>query len=335
MADQAPLWISETDVVSVMDMTQAMAALEKGLSAEAAGRAQNMTKTHLRWGDGSTLHAIGASFAEDGFTGTKTWAHTKGGAAPLLVLFDAENGSLKAVIEAFALGQMRTAGVSGLATKLLAEEQAKDFAIIGSGKQALTQVAAILAVRPISQLRVYSRDEGRRKQFAYRVEQEFQIEVVVANSVAQAVDGVSIITLVTRATEPVIDAKMIRRGAHINAVGAIEPTRAEIDQGVLHRCTRIVVDNIPQAQKLSSELKEFLGSSEGEGWKKVQSLANSLAAKQARTDDDDLTLLKSLGMGISDLALGIEVYRRSVVNGLGQRLPERRRVEPRLSIHGR
>ena len=157
--------------------------------------------------------------------------------------------------------------------------------------------------------------------------------MVVANSVAQAVEGVSIITLVTRATEPIVNGKMVRRGAHINAVGAIEPSRAEIHQDVLGRCTRIIVDNIPQAQKLSRELKEFLGSPEQEGWNRVTSLANLLAADPARESDDDVTLLKSLGMGISDLALGIEVYRLSVVNGLGSHLPQSQRAEPRLSIN--
>jgi ornithine cyclodeaminase/alanine dehydrogenase-like protein (mu-crystallin family) len=333
MSNQAPLWISEADVVSVMDMKQAISALEKGLRAEAEGQAQNMLKTHIAWGDGSTLHAIGASFAKDGFAGTKTWAHTKGGAAPLLILFDSENGSVKAIIEAFALGQMRTASVSGLATKLLAEQDASDFAIIGTGKQALIQVAAVLAVRPISRIRVYSRNEDRRKEFASRVEKEFQIEVIAANSVAGAVEGVSTITLVTRAKDPVISGKMIRRGAHINAVGAIEPSRAEIDQDVLERCTRIVVDNVPQAQKLSRELNEFLGSPEREGWNRVTSLANLIAANRVREFDDDITLLKSLGMGISDLALGIEVYRLSVVKGLGRCLPDRQRAEPRLSIN--
>src|SRR6266852_6939077 len=112
-----PIWISEQDVVSMMDIAEAIQALEKGLLAEAAGEASNMVKTHAEWGKGSTLHAIGAVFPQAGFAGTKTWAHTEGGATPLLILFDSNNGALKAVIEAFALGQMRTASASGVASK--------------------------------------------------------------------------------------------------------------------------------------------------------------------------------------------------------------------------
>src|SRR5207253_11378445 len=101
-AMSSPLWISEAEVVAMMDVGEAIVALEKGLLTEARGEAQNMVKTHVGWGDGSTLHAIGAVFGSEQFVGTKTWAHTEGGATPLLILFDSETGALKAIIEAFA-----------------------------------------------------------------------------------------------------------------------------------------------------------------------------------------------------------------------------------------
>ncbi len=159
MSDHTPpdaLWISEADVVSLLDMKGAIDALERGLIAEAEGKVQNMVKTHVAWGGGSTLHAIGAAFQEAGFAGTKTWAHTPGGATPLLILFDSGSGALKAIIEAFAMGQMRTGSVSGLATRWMSRQDASEFALIGTGKQALPQAAAILAVRPIRRIRVYS-----------------------------------------------------------------------------------------------------------------------------------------------------------------------------------
>src|SRR5918911_1600044 len=142
MPNQSPLWITEAEVVRMMDINEAIKALEKGLLAEAAGEASNMVKTHVAWDGGSTLHAIGATFPKAEFVGTKTWAHTTGGATPLLILFDSETGALKAIVEAFALGQMRTASASGVATQHLAAKDAIEFAIIGTGKQAITQVAA-------------------------------------------------------------------------------------------------------------------------------------------------------------------------------------------------
>src|SRR5262245_36796128 len=97
-ASNSPLWISEADVVAMMDIGDAIAALEKGLLTEARGEAKNMVKTHVAWGNGATLHAIGAVFPNQGFAGTKTWTHTPGGATPLLIMFDSETGSLKAII---------------------------------------------------------------------------------------------------------------------------------------------------------------------------------------------------------------------------------------------
>src|SRR5258708_23655589 len=158
----------------MMDIGGAIGALERGLVAESQGNAQNMIKTHAEW-DGSSLHAIGAVFPAVGFCGTKTWAHTKDGATPLLMLFDSNNGSLKAVIEAFALGQMRTAAASGVATRWLAAAGANEFAMIGTGKQAITQVAAVLAVRPIRHIRVFSPAEARPNQFVTGLRSGFEM----------------------------------------------------------------------------------------------------------------------------------------------------------------
>jgi alanine dehydrogenase len=329
MPSSSPIWISEADVVAMMDMRAAIDALERGLLAEARNEARNMVKTHVEWGDGATLHAIGAVFPQAGFVGTKTWAHTPGGATPLLILFDAGNGALKAIVEAFALGQMRTGGASGVATRWLAAEDAGEFAIIGTGKQAITQVAAVLAVRAVRRVRVYGRNEQRRNQFAKRIEAEFAVEASAVANINEAAHGAQIVTVVTRATEPIITADMCVPGTHINAVGAIVPSRAEIAADVLARTTQVVVDSIPQAQKLSREMISFFGPDPAK-WSGVQSLASLVAARRPRSAEDDLTLFKSLGMGVSDLSLGIELYQKAVTSGIGREFPHPQKKAPRL-----
>jgi ornithine cyclodeaminase len=326
---EKPLWISEAEVVSMMDIAGAIDALEQGLMAEARNEAQNMIKTHVEWGGGSTLHAIGAVFPVAGFCGTKVWSHTENGATPMLVLFDSNDGSLKAMIEAFALGQMRTAAACGVATRWLAEPTAEEFAMIGTGKQAISQVAAILAVRPIRRIRVFSPDEARRNRFVERLRSEFELETVAASSVREAVEGASIITLATRAKDPILSADMVERGAHINSVGAIVPSRAEVTPDVLSRSSRIVTDSVPQARKLSRELIDFLGSDDA-GWKTVQPLSTIVSERFPRSEADDLTLFKSLGVGISDLSLGIQLYRDAVSSQRGYKFSHPQRVGPRL-----
>src|SRR5205807_1317271 len=194
---QSPLWITESDVASLMDMPAAIRALDAGLRAEARGAAANMTKTHVAWPSPhgqSTLHAIGAAFPDDGFVGTKTWAHTPGGASPLLILYDSRTGALCAIVEAFALGQLRTGAASGLATDRLADPRADELAIVGAGKQSVSQVAAVHVVRPLRRVRVFSRDPERRRRGAARIREELGVDVVEAESVADAVRGSPIVT---------------------------------------------------------------------------------------------------------------------------------------------
>jgi ornithine cyclodeaminase len=247
----------------------------------------------------------------------------------MLLLFDSNDGSLKAIIEAFALGQMRTAAACGVATQWLAEPTAEEFAIIGTGKQAISQVAAVLAVRPIRRIRVFSPDEGRRTRFVERLRSEFELETIAASSVREAVEGASIITLATRAKDPILSADMVERGAHINCVGAIVPSRAEVTSDVLSRSSRIVTDSVPQARKLSRELIDFLGSDDAR-WKTVQPLFTIVSERFPRSEADDLTLFKSLGVGISDLSLGIQLYRDAVSSQRGYKFSPPQRVQPRL-----
>lgn len=325
-----PLWITEADVVSLMDIGEAIHALEQGLRLEASGTAQNMVKTHAVWGDGHTLHAIGATFADAGFVGTKTWAHTEGGATPLLILFDSHDGSLKAIIEAFALGQMRTGGIAGVATRWLARADADEMAIIGTGKQALTQIAAVAAVRPLKRVRVFSPNAENRASFIKKLQSEgFDFAVTDAASVAQAVTGAHIITLVTRATKAFLGAGLVDRGAHINAVGAIVPSRVEFEQDIFPRCHRIAVDSLPQVQKLSREFMDHFGSDPSR-WEQVARLSTLVAGHEARSADADLTLFKAMGMGISDLSLGTELYRRALAQDVGRGFAHPQRAKPRL-----
>jgi len=323
-----PLWLTEAEAVSLLDMREALAAIEQGLQMEARGEARNMTKTHIAW-KGGTLHAIGASFDGAGIVGTKTWANTPRGAAPLLVLFDSATGSLMAVIEAFGLGQLRTAAISGVATDRLARRDARTFAIIGTGEQALPQVAAVSHVRPIDAIRVFGRNPERREAFARRVQEELGHRATGTDSVARAVEGADIVTLVTRATEPFLRSAMLARGTHINAIGAITPERAEFEPEILDRCDAIVVDNVPQVQRLSREFITYFEEG-GRDWARVTPLSALVGRSGERPAEADLTLFKAMGMGISDLSVGIHCYRKAVERGAGRSMPAPARTEIRL-----
>jgi len=320
-----PIWLAEADVVSLLDLRQAIGALEHGLAAEARGQAASMAKTHLAWDD-NNLHAIGARL--DDYVGTKTWAHTEGGTCPLLILFDAKTGQLAAIIEAFALGQLRTGGISGLATDWMAKPGAKTMALVGTGKQALPQVAAVAVMRSLTELRVFSPRAESRQAFIERARTEFDFEITGCESVREAVRGAEIVTLVTRARAPVLAASMLEPGAHLNAVGAITPEREEFAQDVFGRVTAVAVDSLPAVQKLS---KEFVDYYAGRGWDAVRPLSALIASGRRRQAADDLSLFKAMGTGVSDLSLGVELIARARARGAGRPIPTPQKVKPRLA----
>jgi ornithine cyclodeaminase len=134
---------------------------------------------------------------------------------------------------------------------------------------------------------------------------------------------------VTRAREPFLVASMVARGAHINAVGAIVQAGAEVAPDVIARCTRIAADSPASARRLSRELIDVFGDDDA-AWTRVERLADVIAANDARSASDDLTLFKSLGMGISDLSLGIEVHRAAVRAGMGRPFAKPEPAQPVL-----
>jgi alanine dehydrogenase len=323
----ATQWISEADVVSALSLPDAIAALREAFTAEGAGDAVAMEKTMVSFSRHGTLHALGAALEGERLVGTKTWAHTPGGADPVLLLFDADDGSLLAVVEAFALGQLRTAATVALATDCLAVPDADVLAVIGTGKQALPQVAAVCGVRPVAEVRAYSRDAENRKRFASAVEAALGVSCRAADSVGDAVAGAGVITLITRATEPVLAGTMVGPGTHVNAVGAIDLERREFEPSLLGRCGMVVTDSVAQVKNLSSEFRQFYGSGPGR-WSSVLSLGEVVAGGLGRHGPGELTLFKGMGSGVEDMALGYAVLRHG---GLGFPVIRGGRAQPVLA----
>lgn len=327
-----PIWITEQDVVQLMSLPQAIEALRVGLCEEAVGRATNMVKTHVMWGGHSTLHAIGAVFEGKGIAGTKTWAHTENGAMPLLILIDSSNGAVLAIIEAFALGQMRTGGISGLAADVMAKPNARRMAMIGAGKQSITQIAAVTAVRKLDRIAVWSPTPANREQLARRSEETLGIESIAATTLEEALDGAEIVTVATRAKTPFLTPAMLARGVHLNAVGAITPERVEFEPALLERASVIAADSVPQLRKLSREFMDAFGDDE-RAWQRVRPLSELVAANAVRSDSADLSVFKAMGMGVGDVALGAILLASARTAGIGRAIPRPGRATPRLTDH--
>ena len=327
-------WVSEHDVVSALSLADAIEALRETFGRQGAGEAAELEKTMLGYGDHATLHALGAAIGGCGLAGVKTWTHTPGGADPVLCMFDTQTGALRAVVEAFALGQMRTSGTSALATDLLARPDSSVLAVVGTGKQALPQVAAVAQVRDLSEVRAFSRSAEHREAFARRVHEELGLAARAAASVEEAVAGADVVTLVTRATEALLTEGMVEEGMHVNALGAIDLDRREFSPAILGRCAAVVTDSLAQAKNLSSELREFYGAGNHD-WAGVRSLGAVVADRSYARADADVTVFKGMGSGIEDAALGTAVLERlglaptGPFGGTAARVTDLQRVERR------
>ena len=235
----------------------------------------------------------------------------------VVLYFDTERGLLRAIVDATSITAIRTAAVSGLATDLLARADADDLAIIGAGTQAHTHLQAMCAVRPVRRVRVFSVPAESAAVFAARETRLQGLEVEVAVTAREAVADADLICTTTTASEPVVLGAWVSPGAHINAVGAYTPATRELDSALVAGA-RLYAD---RRESLLGEAGEFL-IPKGEGLigdeHIVGEIGELLSGKaSARTSPDQITLFKSLGIAIEDLAAAHHVYTKAKERELG------------------
>jgi ornithine cyclodeaminase len=233
-------------------------------------------------------------------------AHGEESHQGVVVLFEQERGRPLAVLDATAVTAIRTAAASAVATRALAREDAGDLAILGSGTQARSHLEAMRAVRTLRRVRVWSRNPESARRFA---EEE---GVETAASAREAVEGADLICTVTAATSPILQGDWISPGAHVNAVGACTPKARELDSAAVAR-SRLFVDRLESAL---AEAGDFLLARE-EGAVTDAHILGELGEVlegrvPGRRSAEEITLFKSLGIAVEDLAAGRHVYRKAI-----------------------
>jgi ornithine cyclodeaminase/alanine dehydrogenase-like protein (mu-crystallin family) len=234
----------------------------------------------------------------------------------VVMLFDIQHGSPIAIVDGSSITAIRTAAVSGVATRALARDDAGDLAILGAGVQATTHLAAMRAVRPLRRVRVWSRSRATAQRFA-----DANPGVEVMDTAQAAVVGADMICTTTGAREPILEGAWVRPGAHINAVGACFPTWRELDSAAVVR-SRLIVD---RRESTLNESGDFLFP-KAEGLigddHIVGELGELLLERFAgRRSTDEVTLFKSLGIAIEDLAAAHYIYEQAIATGTGVSVP--------------
>jgi ornithine cyclodeaminase len=314
------LVLSHDEVVKLLPIKECIAVMRDALTALAVGKVHQPLRTIIRPPDAAGLMGLMPSYisGDRAAFGLKAICIFPGNPARgkdahqgAVLLFSADTGELLAMMNASAITSIRTAAVSAVATDLLAREDACDLAIIGSGVQARSHLAAMSEVRSIKRCRIASRQIEHAQKFVDEMTPDYSFPLEPVESVEDALEGADLIVTVTSTREPVVRREWISPGAHLNVVGASTPHAREVDSATM-AASSLFVD---RRESTINEAGDYLfAAREGViGPDHIRAEIGEVltGAKAGRTSLEEITLFKSLGLAIEDLAAADYLYRRA------------------------
>ncbi|MFN0097853.1 MAG: ornithine cyclodeaminase family protein [Gemmatimonadaceae bacterium] len=328
MTDVRTLIVSHADVERLLPMPECIDLMAAALATTARGGALLPLRQMVGLPGGRNIFAVMPAALEgaDGHhaIGAKVITVFPDNAATpydshigVVLYFDDTHGRLLAIIDASSVTAIRTAAVSGVATRLLARSDASDLAILGAGVQAMSHLEAMLAVRTITRVRLWSRGRERCVAFSDQAARRFGVRVEICDTAESAVREAQIVCTVTAAREPVLRGAWLSPGVHVNAAGAAIPTARELDTAAVVQ-SRLFVD---RTESTLREAGDFLiprsegAISDGHILGELGSVVTG--AVRGRERPDDRTLFKSLGLAVEDVAAARFIHERALADGSG------------------
>lgn len=308
------LVLSQSDVHRLLTMPKCVELMRETLSALARGEATLPLRTVFAIPDGA-FAVMPAALSNPSTVGAKlitvlpknhgTQYDSHQGA---VLLFDTGNGSLLSVMDASSITQIRTAAASGVATDALARQSATSLGILGAGVQGQSHLEAMCAVRPLKSAKIWSRNRDSAESLAKVAREKFGLDAAAVGSASEAVTGLDIVCATTSATEPVLLGEWLTPGTHVNAVGASQRHAREIDSATVVR-SRLYVDRRESALKEPGDIIVPIENGEITPDHIVGEVGEVLiGTAPGRTSGSDITLFKSLGLAIEDLASAHFLY---------------------------
>ncbi|MGD0871416.1 MAG: ornithine cyclodeaminase family protein [Bryobacteraceae bacterium] len=314
------IWLNEEDVRAVLPLGELIECLERTLAAFSAGQVRQPLRTVIEAGLPGTFFATMPAFLEAGpVMGAKlvTVFHMNGRKGlpthqAAIVLLDAMTGSLLAVMDGRYITEVRTAAASAVALRALGRSGAKSLALVGSGVQAGSHLAAFALVRKFDDVRCWSPTEANLRKFAVA-----HPEVRMAASAQEAVRGADVVVIVTSSVTPVVESEWVADGACVISVGACRPTQREMDPRLVAR-GRLIADSRAAALTESGDVVMAMA----EGYFGPEHIAAELGAvlsgaAAGRTSETEVTIYKPLGIAVEDVAAAQLVYARARSGGRG------------------
>jgi thiomorpholine-carboxylate dehydrogenase len=295
----APIFIDEEQVRKHLRMADLIPAMERALIDFSAGKVTQPVRQVIPVDPPGGFYGIMPALTPDGL-GQKIVTFYPPNAAKgihthmaLIILNDRETGAPLAVMDGRLITEMRTAAVSAAATELLAANNAKVLAILGSGVQARSHFEALSLVRKFEEIRVWSQTKSNAEGFAKEIGAK-------VNSAEKAVRGADVVVTVTSSTTPVLKGAWLKRGCHVNAIGACRPDWRELDDHAMKNSV-VFVDSREAAMKESGDV--ILSSA------KIYAELGEAFAGKVSPREKETTIFKSLGMAVEDIAAALLVYR--------------------------
>jgi ornithine cyclodeaminase len=322
------LILNQADVRRLLPMRECVDVMAATLATLARGEAAMPLRTVMRVPNSRDFFAVMPAFlSEPRSLGAKVITVFPGNHGTALdshqgavLLFDAKDGSLVALLDATAVTTIRTAAVSAVATRLLAREGPAEVAILGAGVQGHSHLEAMHAVRTIAKLHVWSRSTDHARALVRLATERMGLDARVAGSAEQAVRASSIICTTTASAEPVLLGEWLTPGSHVNAIGASTPNAREVDTAAVVRA-RLYVDRRESALNEPGDILVPLKSGAITADHIRGEIGELLLGRaEGRTNGTDITLFKSLGLAVEDLGAACHVYAKAVREGAGVRV---------------
>ncbi len=323
------LLLTESDVRMLLSMDDLIEAMRDALREYSGGRALQPLRTVLEVGEQHAFFGVMPGFIpKSGALATKLVTVFGSNLAiglpshlATIVLLDSTTGELLSVMDGRYITEARTAAVSAVSTDLLARSDAGTLAILGSGVQAKSHLRALARVRPLTEVRVWSPSDHGRQTFVDEMQPETAAPIAAVTSAQAAVAGADLVVLATASRDPVVRNDWIADGAHVVAVGACRPDQREMDSALVRRA-RVYVDSrtgaLAEAGDLVLPMREGVIDANHIVGELGALVSGGVGGRQSR---EEITIFKSLGMAVEDVAAAHLAYVRATERGLGRGVP--------------
>jgi thiomorpholine-carboxylate dehydrogenase len=314
------LWLAEADVRELLSLPELIGAMELALAAFSAGQVDQPVRTAIEVRDRTFFASMPAYDGAHGILGAKLVTVFPENAArglhthlAAISLFDAETGELAAVMDGRYITELRTAAASAVSVKHLARANASTLAILGSGVQARSHLAALPLVREFREIRAWSPTPAHLGEFAQGV-------VHAAASAEEAVRGTDVVLIATNAVTPALASDWVSDGAHVIAIGACRPSQREIDPALVARAALFTDSRAAVLKESGDVIQSMCEGRFGEEHVRAELGEVVNGSKPGRQSAREVTLFKSLGLAIEDLTAADLVYRRAREVGAGLKI---------------